>query len=100
MAVLVTLNEVKDQLSIEDGSRDTLLLRIADVASRLVYNYVTDTNKTTWTDRTVPSTVKAATLIVAANLFANRGDAIPADNTVLPQLARDLLFNYHDPSFA
>ncbi len=98
MAVFVTLSEVKDQLEIEDDSRDTLLLRIADTATTLVYNYITDTAKANWTDRSVPSTVKAATLIVCANLFANRGDS--ADMNVLPKLAIDLLFNYHDPTCA
>lgn len=99
MPNFVTLQEVKDQLEIEDDSRNTKLLQIAETSSFLVYNYITDTAKTSWNNISVPSTVKAATLIVAANLFANRGDGDTA-STVLPQLARDLLYNYHVPTCA
>jgi uncharacterized phage protein (predicted DNA packaging) len=66
---LVTLAEVKAHLRLDTNDEDTLLTMFAEAATE----YVQNVTRAPWdVPEEVPFSVKAATLLVAADLFENR----------------------------
>lgn len=98
---LLTLEEARDQLNTPHETSDMHINRLIEQASDVVLNYVgddpvTDTART-WTDVTVPGTVKAAVLLVLGKLWAHRGDEPSEPEGFLSPDVIRLLDRYKEP---
>jgi hypothetical protein len=98
---LLTMEEARDQLNAPHETSDMHINRLVEQASDVVLNYcgpdpVTEAART-WTDVTVPGTVKAAVLLVLTKLWTHRGDEpSEPDGFLSPDVVR-LLERYKEP---
>ncbi len=95
---LVTLDEAKAHLKIEEADEDTDLQLKLDGAIELVVDYC-DTQDPIWSSDTVPARVKSAILLVLGNLYGSRGDKTPSGPPI-SQNVEDLLYKWHTPALA
>lgn len=92
MNYLVTLEEAVAHLRANIEDNVEIYSKIAQ-ASDIVIDYVTEPERYSWTDETVPPRVKAATLLVLTALWD--GEEEPLNHAV-----RALLRRLRDPSLA
>ena len=92
MNYLVTLEEALPHLRANAEDNVEIYSKISQ-ASDIVIDYVTDPERHSWTDETVPPRAKAATLLVLTALWT--GEDEPLNHAV-----RALLRRLRDPSLA
>lgn len=90
---LVTMAEARDHLKIDAGDDDLDLLLKVEAASEIVIDYIKRPDHG-WTDATAPFLIKAAVLLVLADLYLNR------ENGGLPDAAVRILHRHRDPALA
>jgi len=102
MAELVTLDEAKRHLRVtHDDEDDDIKFRIS-AASEIVLDYIKKRDSD-WTTDTTPKLVKAATLLVLAGLYEDRGDGeevLSQANGYLDRPVTAILHRYRDPALA
>ena len=97
MTTLVTQAEAFAQLRFEEGfglpdAADVMVK--AEEASEIVLDYVTDAEKSDWTDADCPPLVKAAIKLVLTNLYDDRsGDPLTPG-------VKNVLRRHRDPTLA
>lgn len=93
---LVTLDQAKAQLRIDDTYSDVELAGMITAASGIVVGYLKTTTAAAWTIDTVPAYVQTAVLLVLATLYQDReGVTDPIGVAVKSILWRD-----RDPALA
>lgn len=98
---LITLDEALDHLRLpgsqtgDDQPHDMadIILKVAE-ASDIVLDYVTDAERSYWTDATAPPLIKAATKLVLTTLYDER-----AADPLTPAV-KNVLRRYRDPTLA
>ncbi|CAB3795524.1 head-tail connector protein [Pararobbsia alpina] len=96
MSDLITLDQAKAQLRIDDTESDTELGEMVTAASALVIGYLKTGTAAAYTVDTVPPHVQTAVKLVLASLYADReGSTDPIGVAVQSILARD-----RDPALA
>ena len=66
---MLTLQDAKEHLRVDDCCEDMLIARLIDAATASVGDYI---NATEPLDDTAPAPVKAAALLLVGDLYANR----------------------------
>ena len=102
MVALVTLERAKSQVIVDFDDDDLLLQDICDLATDAVINYIGQPDHT-WTDATVPGTIKAAILLMVSDMYSNRGDDMKEHGQAdgyLPKPVTSLLHRYRSPVLA
>lgn len=93
---LVTLEDARDHLRIDDHDQDGFLLVQLTNAESAVVDYLKSRADDTWTTETVPGHVRASVLLALAVLWENReGDVDPITPAV-----ESLLRRSRDPALA
>lgn len=93
---LVTLDQAKAQLRIDDTYSDVELAQMVTAASVLIVGYLKTATAAAWTVDTVPPHVQTAVLLVIATLYQDReGVTDPIGVAVASILRRD-----RDPALA
>lgn len=96
MAALVTLQEAREHLRVDDHDQDdALLIQLAD-AQALIVDYLKSRADDTWTTETVPGPVRSSILLAFAVLYEFReGEVDPITPAV-----ESLLRRSRDPAIA
>lgn len=92
MTTLVTIDEAKRQLRIENDDQDTVITDIAADASALILDYL-KTPDADYDDTTVPLVIKRAVLALLTVLMEDRSAGIPDQ-------IKDMLTRWRDPALA
>jgi hypothetical protein len=93
---LVTLDQAKAQLRIDDTYSDVELGQMISAASTIIVGYLKTPTAAAWTAETVPPHVQTAVLLVIATLYQDReGVTDPIGVAVASILRRD-----RDPALA
>lgn len=93
MTALVTLDEAKTHLRILDDDQDFDVVMKIEAASEIVIDYIKRPDHG-WTAATAPKLIKAAVLLVAASMFADREFGGLSDSV------KNILHRYRDPAVA
>ena len=101
MAALVSLDRIKRHLYVDGSEHDADLADRAEEATAIVVDYLKTPNHG-WTVETVPANVRAAVLLVAADLWERRGTGMKAggEETGLTATVKALLYRMRDPAMA
>lgn len=99
MASLVYLADAKRHLRIVGEDQNTDVAMKVSQATTIVMNYLGDAGNDSWTPATVPGPIQAATLMLLAHLYENRGDDMKTDEWLWNALHRYLL-RYRTPALA
>jgi hypothetical protein len=104
MAALVSLEQAKAHLRVDDNSSDNDIEMKVEQASALILERCNSTAywraiTTTWTQDTVPLSVQAAILVLLSHLHENRGDDMKADDVAWTAIERLIPMN-KDPVIA
>jgi hypothetical protein len=96
---LISLEEAKQHLKVDDAAEDTEIGNLVASASDMIMDYLKRT-ETGWDEATTPPLVKAATKIILSGLYDDRegtgaGDFFAPNGAVARILAR-----YRDPAIA
>lgn len=93
MATLVSLEEAKRQLRVEDTDQDEVISEMAEAASAIILDYIKQPDAA-YDDETVPPVIKTAVKMMVATLFCDR------EATDIPDPVKSLLTRYRDPALA
>lgn len=103
MTKLITLDEAKKHLRVDDDAQDDEINSKIEMASAIIIDYLKATTATveTWLDSageptSVPGVVKSATLLALGELYKNR----EAEADPLTPSVRGLLHRLRDPALA
>lgn len=101
MDALISIDRIKRHLYIDGGEHDADLMDRAVEATAVVVDYL-KTPHHGWTEETVPPNVRAAILLVAADLWERRGMGMkPSEgDAVLTDTVKSLLHRLRDPAIA
>jgi hypothetical protein len=101
--MLITVEQLKTHLGIQNDDHDERLNEIVLEASAIVLDYLkrpeTDWQTTSGEPDGVPYVVVSATKLVAGALSENR-EGNDSDPSPLSQTVKDLLHRYRDPALA
>lgn len=96
MTDLVTLDQAKAQLRIDDTASDTELALMITAASDIVVDYLKSDDAAAYTADTVPPRVQTAVLLVLASLYEDREGA----NDPIGPAVQSILNRTRDPALA
>lgn len=95
-AVLITLQQAKDQTGRLAADQESDLLLKTEAATDVVIDYIKRPDHG-WTERTVPPVIRSAILLVLSSLCNEAGDGT---GEALSQNVKDLVWRYRDPALA
>lgn len=96
---LVLLPQAKLHLKVTDTNSDEDIQLKLDQASDIILDYLKGGAGVSWTWKTVPGPVQAATLLMLTHLHTHRGDDMTVDAHVWEAVER-LLMRFRDPALA
>lgn len=85
---IVTLDEAKKHLKVDQDSEDTLITRLIQAAEESIEKYIQCTipNKNLPTPN-VPASIKQAALLIISDLYENRGANMDVELKINPSFA-------------
>lgn len=100
---LVTLVEAKSHLRVMHDDEDNDITLRMEAATEIVVDYIKQPDNE-WTDADAPFLIKAAILLVLADLYENRGDGESPEygqaDGYLTKPVTAILHRYRDPALA